>query len=227
MHRTAIAARLGVPLTVCALAASAVPAPAAFLLTTSPGAAGQVAEIRRAGNPFGGITTAVRVGSTDVTIGGFGTYGRLAANGGLRFVIFEAGTRGRPVYDSGQVPTTGSAAAGWYYSPMLTYTLRAGTEYRIGVIADRDFTYYWSVGGADVTAGGLTAVGGVSGNTGRSFTAPVDFGDGAVSNPIRILPRDPTTVTPAPPGIVLALTGLPAIALVWILRLVRGRARAS
>lgn len=221
MLRTAFVARRAAVLAVCAVAASAAPARAAFVFTSAPGETG---ETRLAGNLAGGITTAVTVGSADVTISGFGTYGRLKADGNLRFVIFLATDRSAPVFDSGPIRTAAAPADRWYDSPSLSFTLRAGADYRIGVIADQDFTYYWSGRGESVSGDGLTLVGGVNGNTG-SFAAPVNLGDGGVTNSLHVLgqtPRGPTpeTTNPAPPGVVLALTGVPALSL-FLLR--RGR----
>jgi hypothetical protein len=214
MRRSALVARLALPLAVGALAVSATPARAAFILSTDPGG---TMETRLVGNTAGGITTALTVGPADVTITGFGTYGRMRADGNLRFVIFVAADRSAPVFDSGPVATAAAAAAGWYDSPDLSFTLLAGTEYRLGVIADQDFTYTWDARGPTVTAGGLTLLGGRNGNTGPSFGAPIHFGDGGVTNSLRVLGPTPTTANPAPPGVVLALTGAPVLGLFWLL----------
>jgi hypothetical protein len=173
------------------------------------------------GGLYGGITTALTVGSADVTIDGFGTNGRMLQAGHLEFVIFEA-AGGALVYQSAAVRTAASASDMWYDSAAMTFTLRANTGYRLGVVADQDFTYRWDAVGAGVTGGGLTAVGGVNGNTGRSFAAPVNIGDGRVTNSLRVSgpggPDGPATANPAPPGVVLARTGVPAFGLFLLRR---------
>jgi hypothetical protein len=90
---------------------------------------------------FGGFTeyqpmAEVFVGGSNVTMSGFGVYGRAETSGSVRWVVFDGSSL---VYQSGIQSTTGGAK--WYDSPTLNLTLAAGHTYSMGVIATDMFAW--------------------------------------------------------------------------------------
>ncbi len=182
---------------------SAGAANAGFIISTTVPA--NVDEIRVAGNSNGGITTAVDVGGSNVTINSFGVFGQQLANGNLKFLIFGPSNRSTPLYDSGSISTAVVVAAvnQWYDAPAFSFTLIANTSYRIGVISDQDFNYNWGFG-PQVTGGGLTLPSNANGNTGSSYANPVNLRNGGtIQQSFRAFQGD-VTATPLPPTVFLA-----------------------
>jgi len=112
----------------------------------------------------------VVVGTSSVTIGGFGVYGQAQAAGNVEWVIFDSTQLSSPVFTSAaqQVsarPGTFASQATWYDSPAMNFTLLAGHTYAIGLIADKvgTGTFNWGAspdspfgGTAPPPANGLT-----------------------------------------------------------------------
>ena len=176
---------------------------AGFIVSTTVPASTN--EIRTAGNSNGGIITAVNVGGSNVTINSFGTFGQQLTNGNLKFLIFGTTIGSSPLYSSGSISTLAAPGVNqWYDAPSFTFTLLANTSYRIGVISDQNFNYNWG-NGPSVSGGGLTIPSSPNGNTGSSFSAPVNFGDGGVQQSFRAFQNDAVvTAVPLPPTVLLA-----------------------
>lgn len=177
---------------------------AGFIVSTAVPANNDL--VRTAGNPNGGITTAVNVGGSDVTINSFGTFGQQLTNGNLKFLIFGTTIGSSPLYSSGSISTLAALGVNqWYDAPSFTFTLIANTSYRIGVISDQNFSYNYGLPSSSVSGGGLTIPSGPNGNTGSSFSAPVNFGDGSVQQSFRAFQNDAVvTAVPLPPTVLLA-----------------------
>ena len=92
---------------------------AGFIVSTTVPASTN--EIRTAGNSNGGITTAVNVGGSNVTINSFGTFGQQLTNGNLKFLIFGTTIGSSPLYSSGSISTLAAASGNqWYDAPSFT-----------------------------------------------------------------------------------------------------------
>jgi hypothetical protein len=111
----------------------------------------------------------VRVGASDVQIGGIGIYGQLfpnatAARANVRWSIFSA--NGTSVYDSGPMLTNGSSTSTWFDSPgfQSPLTLNANSDYYYGLITDASFLtrYYYDPEhpAGTITGNGISSPGG-------------------------------------------------------------------
>ncbi len=191
-----------------------------FIISTQPTNPGAFSQTRQAGNFSGAITTAVNVGSSNVTINSFGTFGQMLGAGSLKFLIFQNVPNSAPVYSSALIPTSAGSGLQWHDAPTLSFTLLANTSYRIGVLADQGFTYTYDFPGTAVSGGGLTTPASQNGNTDSNFAAPTNQGGGTVLNSFRAFQNDGLAVaTPLPPTL---LAGVGMAALLGLRRL-RGR----
>jgi hypothetical protein len=100
------------------------------------------------GTTFMGVTNQnqplakVVVGSSNVTIGGFGVYGQAQVAGNVKWLIFDPALATPLVYLSGAQAVaarsgTFASQAMWYDSPAINFTLQAGHTYAMGLIADQ------------------------------------------------------------------------------------------
>lgn len=132
------------------------------------------------------IMNVITVGGSDVDITGFGTFGRLEADGNLQWVIFANTLGSSPLFSTGPVASTAAVSNMWYDSPAFAFTLKANTTYQLGLMADQLFTYNWDFPGVTVSQGGLTQASGDNGNA-QDFANPVLVGGGVVVNSLRIV----------------------------------------
>jgi hypothetical protein len=118
----------------CALAAGAPGAYAADELIEYE----KATQLEGAGNNQ--VLSKVVVGASDVTIGGFGVYGKAQAAGNIKFIIFDAGPAPtEPRFISNAQSVQASSTVRWYdlADSNFLYTLKAGHTYGMGLIADR------------------------------------------------------------------------------------------
>jgi hypothetical protein len=86
------------------------------------------------------VLSKVVVGPNDVTIGGFGVYGKAQASGNIKFILFDAGPAPtQPRFISSAQAVQASSTVRWYdlADPSFLYTLKAGHTYGMGLISDR------------------------------------------------------------------------------------------
>jgi hypothetical protein len=98
------------------------------------------------------------VGTSNVTIGGFGLYGRAdfastAAPVQVTWALFEDGVF-NGAYSFQQTVTNSDAR--WFNSPGVEVTLTAGKTYQMGVLANDTFTWGFYFSGSNLTQNGLT-----------------------------------------------------------------------
>lgn len=132
------------------------------------------------------IMNVITVGGSDVDITGFGTFGRLEADGNLKWVIFANSLGSSPLFSTGPVAASAAVSNSWYDSPAFAFTLKANTTYQLGLMADQLFTYNWDFPGVTVSQGGLTQSDGDNGNA-EDFANPVLTSGGVVVNSLRIV----------------------------------------
>ena len=145
---------------------AAVPAAnAAPLLTTGTGSLEQMVAPEYWQETFGGAVyigqplANVSVGSSSVTIGGFGVYGQAdfasaSSPVNVMWVLFAEGAF-NGAYSLQQTVT--SSGARWFDSPGVALTLAANTTYQMGLVANDTFSWGLSMPGSEVgPTGGLT-----------------------------------------------------------------------
>ena len=155
------------------------------------------------------IMSVLNVGPSDVQITGFGTFGRLNADGNVKWVIFGTNLGSSPLFSTGPVSQPASAVDGWYDSPTIAFTLLANTSYRLGLMADQFFTYNWDFPGVAVSQGGLSVPANANSNA-ENFASPVLTAGGGVVNSLRVF--GDTQAVPEPTS--LAIFGLSALGMV-------------
>jgi len=166
---------------------------AATILDTTTANPGATNETRPANSA---ILTRIVVGASNVTITGFGTFGRLSAAGNAKWLVYQNPAGGAsPVFQTASTPVSASGTNVWYDSPTISFTLLANTTYFLGLQADQAFTYTWDVPGVAVSGGGLTAPTGQNGNSNGTLAAPTYAGAGGVLQSIRIQGGVPPVVT--------------------------------
>jgi hypothetical protein len=119
------------------------------------------------GNHFGGPAMAftqqlarVDVEAADVQIGGFGVFGQAQSTMNIGWVIFDIKNLQTPVFMSGPQQVNGSATPMWY-TISAPFTLLAGQQYAMGVVAEgiNAGGFKWGLGSSSdgaTTMGGLT-----------------------------------------------------------------------
>lgn len=149
--------------------------------------------------------TQIVVGASNVTISGFGVFGRVLTAGNGRWLVYQGSTVGAsPVFQTAITAVSASATNVWYDSPAFSFTLSAGTTYYLGMQTDQSTNFQFDAPGTAVVAGGLTATAGVNGNSGGTLAAPTYTGGGGALIAIRIQGG-------APPPVVTCATTITAL----------------
>ena len=170
------------------------------------------------------VLTKIDVGSSNVDISGFGTWGSLIFDGQLKGLVFK----GDPPADD-SIPTfqTSPLAASnggpqWHDTQTISYTLQANSTYYMGIVFDKHFNFYYENPSAANSANGLTSpASGFSGSSGLALGFDNPLFDHAFVNAqhsIRIFgPSTPPVPEPSTLAI-WSLLGLCGIGIGWYRR---------
>jgi hypothetical protein len=167
----------GVLFALCAFLAGAVPAHSQVLVGTPGSSLFSLTEFG-AFSTFQPLADVAVIGSSNVSIGGFGVYGAAEAAGKIRYVIFDNDSL---LWQSGSYDVA-VGSAGWYDVSYPT-TLASGHTYTMGVVANNLFAW----GRNSVSDEGFGPIGG----NGLEIRAPQTFaqldlvqGDDFVGDPL-------------------------------------------